>query len=61
VGDWEKEYQAQSPITHARQIRTPTLVMSHLEDFRVPPTQAMRLYRAMKDYPSDTVGLRPGC
>jgi dipeptidyl aminopeptidase/acylaminoacyl peptidase len=49
VGDWEKEYQAQSPITYARKIRTPTLVMSHMEDFRVPPTQGMRLYRALKD------------
>jgi dipeptidyl aminopeptidase/acylaminoacyl peptidase len=49
VGDWEKEFKAQSPITYARRIRTPTLVMSHMEDFRVPPTQAMRLYRAMKD------------
>jgi dipeptidyl aminopeptidase/acylaminoacyl peptidase len=49
VGDWEQEFREQSPITYARRIRTPTLVMSHMEDFRVPPTQAMRLYRAMKD------------
>jgi dipeptidyl aminopeptidase/acylaminoacyl peptidase len=49
VGEWEKEFKAQSPITHARRIRTPTLVMSHMEDFRVPPTQGMRLYRALKD------------
>ena len=45
----EKAYQAQSPITYARRIRTPTLVMSNMEDFRVPPTQAFALYRAMKD------------
>ena len=45
----EKTYQAQSPITYARKIRTPTLVMSNMEDFRVPPTQAFALYRAMKD------------
>ncbi len=45
----EKAYQAQSPVTYARKIRTPTLVMSNMEDFRVPPTQAMALYRAMKD------------
>ena len=45
----EKAYQAQSPITHARKIKVPTLVMSNMEDFRVPPTQAFALYRAMKD------------
>jgi len=49
IGEWDKEFRRQSPISYARRIRTPTLVMSHMEDFRVPPTQAMRLYRAMKD------------
>jgi len=45
----EAQYQAQSPITYVRKVRTPTLVMSNIEDFRVPPTQAFGLYRAMKD------------
>jgi dipeptidyl aminopeptidase/acylaminoacyl peptidase len=45
----EAQYQAQSPITYVRKVRTPTLVMSNIEDFRVPPTQAFALYRAMKD------------
>ena len=45
----DKAYQAQSPVTYARKIKTPTLVMSNMEDFRVPPTQALALYRAMKD------------
>ncbi len=40
---------AQSPITYARNMRTPTLIMSHMEDFRVPPTQALALYRALQD------------
>ena len=44
-----QSYRAQSPITYATKIRTPTLVMSNMEDFRVPPTQAFALYRAMKD------------
>jgi dipeptidyl aminopeptidase/acylaminoacyl peptidase len=44
-----KAYREQSPITYATRIRTPTLVMSNMEDFRVPPTQAFALYRAMKD------------
>jgi dipeptidyl aminopeptidase/acylaminoacyl peptidase len=42
-------YEAQSPITYADRIRTPTLIVSHMEDFRVPPTQAMALYRALQD------------
>jgi dipeptidyl aminopeptidase/acylaminoacyl peptidase len=44
-----KAFREQSPITYATRIRTPTLVMSNMEDFRVPPTQAFALYRAMKD------------
>ena len=44
-----KAYRDQSPITYATRIKTPTLVMSNMEDFRVPPTQAFALYRAMKD------------
>lgn len=49
VGDRAAFYRANSPITFATKIKTPTRVMSNLEDFRVPPTQAMALYRAMKD------------
>lgn len=45
----QQAYREQSPITYATRIRAPTLVMSNMEDFRVPPTQAFELYRAMKD------------
>jgi dipeptidyl aminopeptidase/acylaminoacyl peptidase len=45
----QKAYREQSPITYATRIKTPTLVMTNMEDFRVPPTQAFALYRAMKD------------
>jgi dipeptidyl aminopeptidase/acylaminoacyl peptidase len=45
----QETYRRNSPITYANRIRTPTLVMSNMEDFRVPPTQAFKLYRAMKD------------
>jgi dipeptidyl aminopeptidase/acylaminoacyl peptidase len=44
-----KAYREQSPITYATKIRTPTLVMTNMEDFRVPPSQAFALYHAMKD------------
>ena len=49
TGGRMKAYREQSPITYATRIKTPTLVMSNMEDFRVPPTQAFALYRAMKD------------
>ncbi len=49
TGGREKAYREQSPITYARNITAPTLVMSNMEDFRVPPSQAFALYRAMKD------------
>jgi dipeptidyl aminopeptidase/acylaminoacyl peptidase len=49
TGGREKAYREQSPITYARNITVPTLVMSNMEDFRVPPSQAFALYRAMKD------------
>jgi dipeptidyl aminopeptidase/acylaminoacyl peptidase len=42
-------YAEQSPITYARNIKAPTLVMTNIEDFRVPPTQAFKLYRILKD------------
>ena len=48
-GDREKVYRAQSPITYAAKVKAPTLVMANLEDFRVPPVQALAFYHAMKD------------
>lgn len=49
VGENAKTYKAQSPITYASKAKAPTLVMTNMEDFRVPPTQAFALYRALKD------------
>ena len=39
----------QSPITYAAKIRTPTLMLTNTGDYRVPPTQSFKLYRALKD------------
>ena len=47
--DHAEFYKQQSPITYATKAKAPTLVMANLEDFRVPPTQAMALYRALQD------------
>jgi dipeptidyl aminopeptidase/acylaminoacyl peptidase len=49
TGDLAPRYRDQSPITYATRIKTPTLVMSLLEDFRVPSVQALAFYHALKD------------
>jgi dipeptidyl aminopeptidase/acylaminoacyl peptidase len=55
IGDVAKKYREQSPITYATRIKAPTLIMSNMEDFRVPPTQAFALYHALKDNGVKTV------
>lgn len=42
-------YLAQSPITYAHRIRTPTLILSNTLDPRVTVTQSYKLYHALKD------------
>lgn len=44
-----ESYRSQSPISYIAKIRTPTLIMSNTGDFRVPITQAYKLYHALKD------------
>jgi len=44
-----KDYVAQSPITYAPQITTPTLIMSDTGDARVPIVLSYQLYHALKD------------
>jgi dipeptidyl aminopeptidase/acylaminoacyl peptidase len=49
TGNRMEAYRAQSPITYASKIRTPTLIMSDTGDSRVPMTQAFKLYHALVD------------
>jgi dipeptidyl aminopeptidase/acylaminoacyl peptidase len=49
VGDNLKDYRAQSPITYAAQMRTPTLILHDTGDARVTVTQGYSLYHALKD------------
>ncbi len=49
VGDNLKDYRAQSPITYAAQMKTPTLIMHDTGDARVTITQSYSLYHALKD------------
>jgi len=49
VGDNLKDYRAQSPITYASKMKTPTLIMHDTGDARVTVTQGYALYHALKD------------
>jgi dipeptidyl aminopeptidase/acylaminoacyl peptidase len=48
-GNNAQNFSAQSPITFAKTINTPTLIMCDTGDFRVPIPQAYELYHAIKD------------
>jgi len=49
VGDVMKAYASQSPISFAWRMKTPTLIMSDVGDWRVTTTQAYKLYHALRD------------
>jgi dipeptidyl aminopeptidase/acylaminoacyl peptidase len=49
TGNRAKAYRDQSPITYARDIKTPTLILAATGDSRVPITQSYRLYHALQD------------
>jgi dipeptidyl aminopeptidase/acylaminoacyl peptidase len=44
-----KAYLDQSPISYVQNVRTPTLVMCDVGDYRVPITQSYSFYRALHD------------
>ncbi|HJQ35689.1 MAG TPA: S9 family peptidase [Thermoanaerobaculia bacterium] len=44
-----KRYLEQSPITYAKNITTPTMIMSNTGDVRVPVVQSYQMYRALRD------------
>jgi len=54
TGTLIEAYRDQSPITYASKIRTPTLVMHNMGDFRVTVSQGFKLYHALKDNGVDT-------
>jgi dipeptidyl aminopeptidase/acylaminoacyl peptidase len=49
AGENLKDYRAQSPITYAAQMKTPTLIMHDTGDARVTVTQGYSLFHALKD------------
>jgi dipeptidyl aminopeptidase/acylaminoacyl peptidase len=50
TGKHIEQYRAQSPITYAWNIDTPTLILSDTGDARVPITQSYEMYHALKDH-----------
>jgi dipeptidyl aminopeptidase/acylaminoacyl peptidase len=48
-GKGREVYYLQSPLSHVHEIQAPTLIMTMNMDFRVPPTQSYKLFRALKD------------
>ena len=49
-----KKYIDQSPITEARNIKAPTLILANTGDPRVPITQSYKLYHTLKDNGTET-------
>ena len=43
-------YQRESPVTHAKHAKSPTLFVVGAEDTRCPPEQSLMMYRAFKDH-----------
>jgi dipeptidyl aminopeptidase/acylaminoacyl peptidase len=48
-GDLGAAYRAQSPLSYAQAIRTPTLILHDLQDQRSPPVGSFKLYHALRD------------
>jgi dipeptidyl aminopeptidase/acylaminoacyl peptidase len=56
-GDWDdpaSQYPERSPVTHARNCRTPTLVIQGAADRCTPPGQGEELYRALAEAGCET-------
>lgn len=49
LGDNLKKYEAQSPISEAKNIKAPTLILANIGDPRVPITQSYKLFHTLKD------------
>lgn len=49
VGNNMRLYQAVSPLTYYRNVKTPTLILSDMYDVRVPAAQSYAFYHALHD------------
>ncbi len=50
TGKRMQQYRAQSPISYAWNVDTPTLILSDTGDARVPITQSYEMFHALKDH-----------
>jgi dipeptidyl aminopeptidase/acylaminoacyl peptidase len=57
---WEQEaiYDKLSPIRHVRNVKSPVLIMHGAEDARVPYSQAVEFYQALRDLGKDVTFVR---
>ena len=46
---WQEMVRKQSPITSADRMKTPTLILSDVGDYRVPIVESFKLYHALRD------------
>lgn len=55
--DQPEVYRSQSPLTHVARAKTPTLIVQGERDLRVPPSQSLVVFRALRHYgvPSELV------
>lgn len=53
LDDFKKLFEA-SPIVHASKVKAATLLLLGTEDLRVPMSQGMNFYRALKAYNKTT-------
>ena len=56
--DHEETYEKLSPIRHVKNVKSAVLIMQGAADNRVPPTQAVEFYQALKDLDKDVTFVR---
>ncbi len=54
----EEKYLRHSPLHYVKQVKTPVLIMHGANDARVPPTQAVEFYQALKDLEKEVTFIR---
>ena len=57
---WDNEdlYRKHSPIRHVKNVKSPVLILHGASDTRVPPSQAVEFYQALKDLGKDVTFVR---
>ena len=56
--DNAEKYGKHSPIRYVKNVKSPVLIMHGAEDERVPPTQAVEFYQALRDLGKDVTFVR---